>query len=271
MGALAIAGNSGNSGIVQQAGAVAPPGPVAPEWLEFEVTTTAANQTYAWAISGTGISATTQWGDGTTTTTTTAGNIEKTYAAAGVYTVRIQAAWTSSGLFNLRPTTDRTRVTRLLSPIPNFPGLVSLVSFCNGCSGITGSIPVDLLRYVVNVTSLLNFFNGCSGITGSIPVDLLRYVVNATNLQNFFSGCTRLQMQADILGPDPDRFLNQNINFASAFRNVGTLAGTPQGTAPPLWTYTYGGAPATTLCFAGNSATNLSNWAQIPIAWGGPA
>jgi len=297
---LALTGTPGISGIVPGAIAVAPPEPVAPEWLEFEVTTTAPNQTYSWQIAaGTGISATTQWGDGTTQTHTAAGIFTKTYASAGVYTVRIQASWATSGTFNLRPNADRTRLTRLLSPIPGFAGLTNLLNFLNGCTGLTGSIPTDFLRYVVNVTNFSALFSGCTGLTGSIPTDFLRYVVNATNLSNFLSGCsgltgstpadflryvvnatnlssllqncTRLQLTPDILGPDPNRFLDRSVSFSNAFRSVGTFSGTPQGTAPEIWLYNFGvGIPTTSNAFFGNSSS-LSNWAQIPAAWGGPA
>jgi hypothetical protein len=278
-----------------------PPEPVAPEWFEVEVVTTDANQTYSWQISaGSSVSSTTDWGDGNTITQTGTGIRTYTYAAAGTYVVRIQASFSSGGSMNMRPNTDRTRLRRVLGPIPGFAGLTSLASFFSGCTGLTGSIPVDLLLYVVNVTSLASFFFGCTGLTGSIPVDLLRYVVNVTNLAGFFSGCTGLtgsipvdllryvvnvtslasfffgctglQLQPDLFGPSPETFFaTKTPNFTSAFRNVGTQAGTAQGTAPALWTYTYGGTPVRGSCFANNSATNLSNWAQIPIAWGGPA
>jgi tagatose-1,6-bisphosphate aldolase non-catalytic subunit AgaZ/GatZ len=351
MGALAIAGNSGNSGIVQQAGAVAP------EWFEVEVVTTAANQTYSWQISeGSDASSTTDWGDGNTIAQAGTGIRTYTYAAAGTYVVRIQASFGASGAMNMRPNTDRTRLGRVLGPIPGFAGLTNLTNFFQNCSGLTGSIPADLLRYVVNVTNLTNFFQNCSGLTGSIPADLLRYVVNVTTLTNFFQNCsgltgsipadllryvvnvttlsrffqncsgltgsipadllryvvnvtnltdffqncsgltgsipadllryvvnvttlsrffqncTRLQLQPDLFGPSPETFFSTRTpSFTSAFRNLGTEAGTAQGTAPALWTYTYGGTPTTASCFANNSATNLTNWAQIPIAWGGPA
>jgi hypothetical protein len=245
MGALAIAGNSGNSGIVQQAGAVAPPGPVAPEWLELEVVTTAPGQTYSWQIvAGSNASSETDWGDGSPVVTQAGTGIRtSTYAAAGTYVVRIQASFTSGGNISLRPNTDRTRLSKILGPIPAFPGLDNLTTFSSGCTGLT-----------------------------TIPADLLRYVTEVTNFTSFMTNCTRLQLRPDLFGPNPETFFaTRTPIFSAAFRNVGTLAGTPQGTAPPLWTYTYGGAPATTLCFAGNSATNLSNWAQIPIAWGGPA
>ena len=294
MGALAITGASGNSGIVQLGGGAVP------EWFEVEVTTTAANQTYSWQISaGTAINAETQWGDGTTQTHTATGIYTKTYANAGVYTLRLKASFGANGAFNMRPGSDRTRLSRLLSPVPPFPGLTSLGSLLFGCTGITnsipadflryagpvvtfsnlfrdcsniaGAIPADLLRYAANGTTFTGFMLGCPNITGSVPVDFLRYV-NASALGSLLDGCVRLRLQPDIFGPNPaGRFLNLSPNFSNSFRNIGTFAGTPQGTAPPIWTYNFGtGAPVTTSAFANNS-TSLSNWAQIPIAWGGPA
>jgi hypothetical protein len=101
---------------------------------------------------------------------------------------------------------------------------------------------------------------------------LLRYVINCNNFNGFLANSTRLRLRADIFGPDPNIFLNRSIDFSSAFRNVGTTSGTPQGTAPTLWLYNFGtGTPTTTNAFGFNNATSLSNWAQIPIAWGGPA
>jgi hypothetical protein len=245
MGALAIAGNSGNSGIVQQAGAVVPPGPVAPEWLELEVVTTAPGQTYSWQIvAGSNASSETDWGNGSPVVTQAGTGIRtNTYAAAGTYVVRIQASFGAGGAMSMRPNTDRVRLRKLLSPIPGFAGLINLQAFLLGCTGLT-----------------------------SIPPDLLRYVTAVTNFSSLASNCTQLQLRPDLFGPNPETFFaTRTPNFSTAFRNVGTQAGTPQGTAPPLWTYTYGGAPTTTDCFALNSATNLSNWAQIPVAWGGPA
>jgi hypothetical protein len=252
-------------------GAVVPPGP---EWFEVEVLTTAANQTYSWQIAaGSNASSTTDWGDGSSLDTQAGTGIRThTYAAAGTYVVRIKAAFGSAGSMNMRPLTDRTRLTRLLSPIPGFVGLASLQNFCTGCTGLAGGIPGDLLRYVVNVVSLAGFFQNCTSLAGSTPVDLLRYVVNVSDLSSFLNGCIRLQLQPALFGPSPETFFaTRTPNFTGAFRAVGTQAGTPQGTAPALWTYTYGGAPTTTNCFTQSSATNLSNWAQIPIAWGGPA
>jgi hypothetical protein len=271
VGLAGLAGLPGLSGIVPGV-AVAPPVP-GPEWFEVEVVTTAANQTYSWRISaGSDVSSTTDWGDGNTITQTGTGQRSKQYAVAGTYVVRIKASFGSGGAMDMRPNPDRIRLRRIRSPIPGFTGLTSLANFCFGCSGLAVGIPTDLLRYVPDVTDLSNFFNSCSSLPGTLPVDLLRYLVNATNFLGFTQNCTRLQLQPDLFGPSPETFFaTRTPNFTSAFRNVGTQAGTAQGTAPALWTYTYGGTPTRTSCFTGNSATNLSNWAQIPIAWGGLA
>jgi hypothetical protein len=97
-------------------------------------------------------------------------------------------------------------------------------------------------------------------------------VVSATQFQFMFSSCIRVRLQPNVFGPDPNRFLNTSPNFTSAFVSVGIGAGTAQGTAPELWNYNFGtGTPTRTNAFAGSNSTSLSNWAQIPIAWGGPA
>lgn len=236
MGLSGIPGVQGLGGIVPGAAA-----PAEPEWLEFEVTTTAANQTYSWQITtGNDVNATTQWGDGTTQTHTEPGVFTKTYAAAGTYTVRIKMSFTSFGRFNLRPGTDRTRLTGLLSPIPAFPNLIGIPSICNGCTGLVGATPSGFLRYV-DVDFMASMFLNCSG----------------------------LRVQSDIFGPDTNKFLDRSPDFTNAFRGVGTAVGSPQ-TAPAIWAYNYGsGVPTSLNTFL--LSTNLSNWAQIPAAWGGPA
>jgi len=264
--ALAITGVGGNSGIVQRVGAE-------PEWFEVEVTTTAPGQTYSWQIvTGTAISATTEWGDGTTSTHTVAGAYTKTYASAGVYTVRIKASFGSNGWFTLRPFADRTRLTGLLSPIPAFSGLTSIRDLCNGCTGLATPLIQDFLRYI-NPSNISGTFTGCSNLSGSVPVGFFQWSTLATNFNFVLSFCPRLQLQPDLFGPSPSTFFSARtgVTLAEAFRFMGTQAGTPQGTAPSLWTYTYGSPPVTTNCFGDNNATNLSNWAQIPAAWGGPA
>jgi len=178
----------------------------------------------------------------------------------------------------------------------------NLNSLLRGCSGLTGSVPTDFLRYVTNAIYLHYLLYGCSGLTGSIPTDLLRYVTSATNLSYLFFncsgltgydadlcrenvlctdfsymmyGCTAMQQRSDTFyrsGEESTRFLNQSPNFTSCFER-DSFTGT-QGTAPDLWNCSFGtGTPTTTGCWAGagNSVASLTNYASIPVAWGGPA
>jgi hypothetical protein len=171
-----------------------------------------------------------------------------------------------------------------------------------GCTGLT-SIPADLFRYNTAVSSngFYNTFYNCTGIT-SIPADLFRYNIavstagfrgafwNCSNLttapallfkyntactsfENVFLNCNKLQLRADLFfdtGEASTRFLNQSVNFNQAMR-IGTFTGT-QGTAPALWTCDFGsGTPTTTNCFTGQTTSSVTNHADIPTAWGGPA
>jgi hypothetical protein len=293
MGALATTGKSGVSGIVRRAESAA-----APEWLEFRVVIPAPGDTYSWRIdAGSSVTAFTDWGDGGAIEAHSGvGTFTHVFAAAGSYTVKIKAAFGSGGAFRLTDGgADRLNLAQLLSPIPAFPGLTSILGFCQSCSGLTGSFPVDFLRYATTLVTANNSFFS-TNIGGTLQVDFLRYLPNLTaagrflqntavtgpipsgffaynnslsNLSFFFSGCSRLQMTASIFDGGDQTLARNFNNFANS---VGTFSGTPQGTAPPLWTYSFGdGTLISTNAFAGNSATNLSNWASIPAAWGGPA
>ena len=355
--AMTLIRGAGMGNLVRKRGAIPalPGGP--PTTFNFEVTTTAAAQTYSWGVGGTSITATTDWGDGGAVENHAAsGTYVHTYANAGVYTVKVNVTGGTNAAVTFRPGTDRTRLTKILGIFPAWSNVTSLLNCFSGCSGLTGSIPVDLLRYVTSVTNLSSFFSACSGLTGSIPVDFLRYVTSATNLSgcfngcsgltgsipvdhfryatsatsisnhfascsgltgslptdllryvtsvtvatglfsgcfnltgmvpvdflryclninNFtsmFSGCSRLELQVDIFGPNAaaTRFLNKSPIFTSMFNAMGTNPSVADGTAPDMWNFSYGtGTPTTTNAFTGN-ANSLTNWAVIPIAWGGP-
>jgi hypothetical protein len=70
--------------------------------------------------------------------------------------------------------------------------------------------------------------------------------------------------------PDPTTnnnfFAGRAMNFESCFQNVGTNSATP-GTAPRLWEFYHTAGLRTTNCFTG--ATTLTNYNNIPSAWGG--
>ena len=57
------------------------------------------------------------------------------------------------------------------------------------------------------------------------------------------------------------------MNFNSCFYRT-SFTGT-QGTAPALWSATMNASSIKTSCFGGtgNSATSLTNYADIPAAW----
>jgi hypothetical protein len=142
-----------------------------------------------------------------------------------------------------------------------------------GCTGLT-SLPTDIFRYntAVSTIGFGGTFNGCTGLT-SLPVDLFRYntAVSSYGFRYTFYGCTKLQLRADIFyaaGEQSTRFLNKSISFPNCF-DRSSFSGT-QGTAPDLWNCDFGtGTVTKTDCFngAGNSATSLSNYADIPAAW----
>jgi hypothetical protein len=87
-----------------------------------------------------------------------------------------------------------------------------------------------------------------------------------------FQNCNKLQLRADIFfpaGQEGTRFLNQTVDFTSAFA-IGTFTGT-QGTAPALWTCDFGtGTPTKTSCFTGHTTSSVDNHAAIVAdgTWG---
>jgi len=143
----------------------------------------------------------------------------------------------------------------------------------SGCTGLT-SIPTDLFRYntAVSTSGFYYTFSGCSSLT-SIPTDLFRYntAVSTSGFARTFYGCIKLQLNANIFyaeGEETTRFLNRVSDFALCFSRT-SFTGT-QGTAPTLWDCDFGTVtPVTTDCFdgAGNSATSLTNYADIPAGW----
>jgi len=142
-----------------------------------------------------------------------------------------------------------------------------------GCTALT-AIPADLFRYNVNASTsgFRETFFGCTGLT-TAPALLFKYNTACTSFLSVFQNCNKLQLRADLFfdtGEETTRFLNQSVNFTDAMR-IGTFTGT-QGTAPALWDCDFGtGTPTTTTCFTGHTSSTVTNHADIPTAWGGPA
>lgn len=149
-----------------------------------------------------------------------------------------------------------------------------LYGLYNGCRFTT--VSNDFVTYAkanTDVTNVYGIFRGNTYLE-TVPDEVLAFP-NAVNYSYAFDGCKKLQVNPNTfcLPDDKDtRFANAGAyTFAYAFQRT-SFAGT-QGTAPDLWNYTFGTTPTKTSCYkgAGNSLTSLTNYADIPTAWGGTA
>jgi len=153
-------------------------------------------------------------------------------------------------------------------------GLVNVNTFYfsfSYCSSLT-SIPADLFKYSINANNFYATFQGCASLT-SIPTNLFRYNTSVSSFQSIFGSCTKLQLNPltfYAVGEETTRFSGVTINFTSCFdRNLFTGV---QGTAPDLWDCTFGGVTSSN-AFGGfaNGLSSISNYNDIPVAWGGTA
>lgn len=134
------------------------------------------------------------------------------------------------------------------------------------------TLPDDIFRYNTAVTTFRECFGWCEALE-SVGPDLFRYNTNCLEFTTSLEYCHKLQLRSDMFfrpGEEGTRFLNQNVKLDGVFLD-NTHTGL-QGTAPALWTCDFGtGTPVTTGCFSGdgNNATSISNYNDIPLAWGG--
>ena len=121
-----------------------------------------------------------------------------------------------------------------------------------------------------SVAAFSGTWQGCSNIE-TMPDGLFRPVTGVTNWRNALNGLIKLQFNPNIFyydGEQSTRFLNTSPDFLQMFARL-SFTGT-QGTAPDLWNCDFGtGTPITTSCYgyAGNNATSISNYNDIPTAW----
>lgn len=159
------------------------------------------------------------------------------------------------------------------------------------------SLPVDLFRYNTEAKYFQSCFELCYSIT-TLPADIFRYNIKAENFDNCFVynglevmpddlfrynttvitfaycflGTHGQQQKANMFygaGEQGTRFLNQSVDFTGCFQR-GLFWGT-QGVAPDLWNCDFGtGTPTKDSCWGGtgNSTTSLTNYDDIPVAWG---
>lgn len=137
------------------------------------------------------------------------------------------------------------------------------------CRGLI-SIPSGLFKYNINASTFNGCFNSCNAIQ-EIPAGIFANNTSATTFTDVFRGCSSARLNSRIfsaIGDKGNRFANVTPTFSNAFSR-SSYSGSVAGTAPDLWNYTFNGTPTTTGCFGGNgnSATSLTNYADIPEDW----
>lgn len=133
-------------------------------------------------------------------------------------------------------------------------------------------IPNGLFDAKPGITNFQSTFSDNQNLAG-IPDGLFRYINHGYVDYSFcFANCPKLQINPYTFylpSEKATRFLNSGPNFQNTF-NRSTFSGIP-GVAPDLWNCNFGtGTPIKTNCFAGlgNNTTSITNYADIPNAWG---
>jgi hypothetical protein len=149
-------------------------------------------------------------------------------------------------------------------------GFFLTFSYCNSII----SIPEGLFdnNTMVSEGGFFGTFSHCENLE-TVPAELFRYNTLVTNygFVETFSECDKLQLNRNIFyadGEESTRFLNTTISFENCFSR-NSFTGT-QGEAPALWNCDFGtGTVDSTGCYsgAGNSASSLSNYGDIPAGW----
>ena len=258
----------------------------------FRITTTSAGTSFTLPIAdyaGFSPNFTVNWGDGNTSSITSATDLDKThtFSSAGTYDISISGLmpyfkvnnnasirglivaiiqWGTVGLrtIDFYGCSNLTTIpgSASLSLVGGYTGLANVVSFA-GFMRNTGliSIPSDLFDYSPNATTFTDTFSN-TPIT-SIPSGLFDTNVNATSFASCFFGCTSLNSVPLTLFD-----LNVNvISFLSTFRNCYSI------TEPLQFTYN---TSVTTFANVYNMATSSNAmtgtapelWNRVPAPSG---
>ena len=95
-----------------------------------------------------------------------------------------------------------------------------------------------------------------------------------TYFTSTFNNCRNLVLNRNIFyndGEQDTRFASNIVNFSTCFRRT-VYDNEVAGEAPDLWDCVFVSVTSTN-CFGGNgnSLTSITNYNDIPSAWGGPA
>ena len=150
--------------------------------------------------------------------------------------------------------------------------VVSFTSAFLNCTSLA-EIPAGLFDKNTAAKNFGMCFNGCTSLT-EIPAKLFAQNTLAVDFNYCFQNCAKVKLNSDIFCDEASgaatRFLNQSVDFTSCFNGCGKDNSVSNGgTAPALWTYTYGtGTPTAKNCFL--NVTKVTNVGDILKAWGGP-
>jgi len=132
---------------------------------------------------------------------------------------------------------------------------VNMNGIFDGCNSLK-SIPSELFGNCKNIKSVRNAFNYCKNIE-EIPEGLFDSCTEIEDFYRVFGGCNNLKILPENIFDN----CNNPTNFIWSFSGCSKIT----GNAPKLWEkYTDANGQG---CFS--SCNNLSNYNQIPKAWGG--
>lgn len=140
------------------------------------------------------------------------------------------------------------------------------------CKALT-TIPGTLFATNTQAADFSKCFSYCNELK-EIPAGLFRKNTEATNFSECFYECTKAKLNANIFCDETTEKATRfqgvgKIDFTSCFKDCATysVTGFDAGTAPALWTYTYGSEPNASSCFYGIGA--VSNKGDIADSWKG--
>jgi len=179
-------------------------------WIE--VTTTTTPQTFSFGSSGCTKGFNVDWGDSSATRYTHSAltTCSHSYAAPGVYQLKMSGNATRIVFYGYTP----TLVTEILSAVNGINGITSCEAMFRGCTALAGTIPATMFdRLPLIAASGFNAtFRGCTSLTGSIPANFGRYntALSTSGFYYTFYGCTGLT------GSIPTDFGRYNTSLSSS-------------------------------------------------------
>lgn len=295
------------SGILQQSRNAGEAPPTEPAYWGVNITIPNDGDSFTVYLSDTGGTANidVDWGDGSAAenlSTVGAGLIHD-YTTAGNYLVKLSGSgsllvfefdsddinYGTSYPERVTGTEVIGGITGISSFLATFRNCVNLTSlpanlfrFCGavgnfnstflGCTGLT-SLPFGLFRYNSVTTGYEAYFfyrtfYQCSGLL-TLPASLFRYLttVGVYGYKETFAYCSSLQMRDDLWGSNMQaHFDGRTVGFEN-FLLRAPNANANGGIAPALWDLTNVTFTGTDAFGGTDSATTLSNYADIPAGW----